>query len=125
MSDDQIEKVDTSDMRACPCCGQPRAYPTQPGRWEYNTHITFPPDLQGRNGGWEKCTIKACTDEDCDAPAGALLFFPDRDEREIEGYLDRQYDNPVGAERDRLRKEYLASPSWWPQGDCAWRKIQE
>lgn len=39
--------VDKSNITPCPCCKQPRPYPTEPGEWKYRTF-----------GGWYHVTIK-------------------------------------------------------------------
>jgi len=56
-----------SNMKPCPCCGQMRPYPTEPGEWEYREYSWLP---------WEKCKIVRSTGkEHHEVPEGELLFY--------------------------------------------------
>jgi hypothetical protein len=60
----------TENMNPCPCCGQMRPFPTEPGRWEYG----YPYLLNE----WKKCSVKISTGEEHrEVPPGELLFYPD------------------------------------------------
>jgi len=37
------------NITPCPCCSQPRPYPTEPGRWKYKTYL---------DGCWHHVTVK-------------------------------------------------------------------
>lgn len=39
----------TKNIEPCPCCGQLRPYPTEPGRWRYKTYGL---------GDWYTVTVK-------------------------------------------------------------------
>jgi len=54
----------------CPCCGQPRPVPTEPGEWEYMISPTMPPDLTK----WIRVTIKKPEPNDRDGQEGLRVW---------------------------------------------------
>ena len=80
-----VGKVDIpANMKPCPCCGQLRPYPTEPGEWEYRQYPWLP---------WSKAKIvKSTGKEHHEVPEGELLFYG------------------TGEAADVFETE----PSWWP-----------
>ena len=33
--------ADKTNIKECPCCGQPRPYPTEPCEWKYKTYCSW------------------------------------------------------------------------------------
>lgn len=112
MDEDVIKKltdpITPPDVKRCPCCGQDRAFPTQPGKWEYKQYYH----------DWIKCEIKVSDGtEFSDAEKGGLLFYPEYHPSDLQWELDHLEDE---EEKASLKKQW-DGPQLWP--DMAmWRK---
>lgn len=103
-----MENSQPPDVKRCPCCGQDRPFPTQPGKWEYKRYYH----------DWIKCEIKISDGtEFSDAEKGGLLFYPEYCKEDLE---DAMRDCEDDEEKEYLKKQW-DGPQPWPD-QAAWRK---
>jgi hypothetical protein len=58
------------NVSPCPCCGQLRPFPTEPGEWEYaSTFTIFLGDPK-----WHRATIKLPAQDDRDGQEGLRIW---------------------------------------------------
>ena len=50
-------KEEPKDEEICPCCGEMRPYPTEPGRWRFRQHPYMWDDF-GDKWPWRTVTVK-------------------------------------------------------------------
>lgn len=111
IDEEQMRKLMNSiapDVKPCPCCGQDRPFPTQPGKWEFKRSFH----------DWIKCEIKVSDGtEFYDAEKGGLLFYPEYHPADLQWELDHLEDE---YEKASLKKQW-DGPQPWPD-QAAWRK---
>jgi len=84
----------SKNERLCYTCGQATPFPSEPGEWEYNEHVTYPEDV---GPGWRRAQIRVPAPNDRDGDEG-LRFHP--------------------YTKGKPSKE----PHWWP--NAAWRPFK-
>lgn len=52
----------------CPCCGQKRPFPTEPGNWEYCEAPYFEPQV------WVRVSVELPAEDDREGPYGLRLW---------------------------------------------------
>lgn len=81
-------QVAAKDQRPCPCCGQTRPYPTEPGEWQFCEQPYILPKR------WASVTVKLPAADDRDGQEGLrlwqngeMIWWPSNSEwRKVEGF---------------------------------------